>query len=190
MKKIYLVIIFLSSIVSGLIAQTHNFRNSNWGDGVAAVKASETIKLISETATKLVYEHKLADSPTQVIYQFTLADKLMRTKYLVAPEYYNAIFYVRDYRIFLSEMTEKYGKPSKVSQKVLNKLNVNEEEWAAYLSFGEIVIETKWALAQSEIFLTLSKVGNFPIIQIDYISKNLIISDIEERKKALETELE
>jgi hypothetical protein len=172
-----------------LLAQPYDFRKSNWGANVAAVKATESTEVSSKESTRIIYEGQLADMSAKVVYTFTKSDKLMRGKYFVTPDYFNVVYYIRDYRMMLEILTKKYGTPASVSPKVLDNRKVNEDEWAAYLSAGELLVEAKWATPKTEIILTLSKVSTFPAIQIDYISIEFSKLDREEKLKLLNTEL-
>lgn len=165
-------------------AQEFVFRKSKWGMGAAAVKATESNKILSETPRKIVYDCTLAENETKLIYNFSNTDKLTRTKYFITPDYINMIFYIRDFKSFEEMLTQKYGKPIVISPKAISKGAIPEEEWAAYLSAGELQVEVKWDLPTTEILLTLSKMGEKPAIQIDYISKQFHLQDLKERSTA------
>jgi hypothetical protein len=170
-------------------AQTADFRGSTWGDSEAKVKAVEKCHVISEEEGKLTYNCSLGDSEGKVVYNFTATDKLMRAQYFLTPDYFNMIFYIRDYRMYEEILTKKYGKPDMVMPKVISKQAITEDEWAAFLSAGELFVEAKWTKGKTEIRLTLSKTGAFPAIQIDYISLDLSRQDLQEKLVALERDL-
>ena len=190
MKRYQLIaslVLILSTI--SVEAQTFDFRKTRWGMNLSSVKSAESNKLLSESQRKLVYDCVLADNETKVIYVFSSSDKLTRAKYFVTPDYINMIFYIRDFKLFEGLMTQKYGKPLIVSPKAINKSSVPEEEWAAFLSAGELQVEVKWDLPTTEIMLTLSKIGEKPAIQIDYLSKELSKQDLKERAAAVLNDL-
>lgn len=167
--------------MSGVYAQGNDFRSVKWGMSAASVKAVEKSTLSSETARRLTYDCVLADNDTKLLYIFSPTDKLVRSKYFVTPDYINMIFYIRDFKMYEELLTQKYGKPTSVTPKAINKEAIKDDEWAAYLSAGELQVEVRWENAATEIVLTLSMVGEKPAIQIDYISKKLQEVDKKDR---------
>jgi len=188
MRKLYVAIV-LALVAQSAVAQSFDFRKTKWGMSSADVKKTESCKMISEAPRKIVYECSLAENETKLIYAFSVSDKLTRSKYFITPDYINMIFYIRDFKMYEELMTQKYGKPIVVSPKAINKGQIPEEEWAGYLSAGELQVEVKWDLPDTEIFMTLSKMGEKPAIQIDYISKTLYQQDKKDRASAALKEL-
>lgn len=188
MKK-FVTLLLAVIAVQTVVAQSFDFRKTKWGMSLADVKKIETCKIISEAPRKVVYECTLAENETKLIYAFSGTDKLTRSKYFITPDYINMIFYIRDFRMYEELMTQKYGKPTVISPKAINKGQIPEDEWAGYLSAGELQVEIKWDLPDTEIFMTLSKMGDKPAIQIDYISKQFFQQDKKERATAALKEL-
>ncbi|HWA33597.1 MAG TPA: hypothetical protein VG737_05685 [Cyclobacteriaceae bacterium] len=170
-------------------AQGGDFRGSNWGDSEAKVKVNEKCNMLSEEEGRLIYNCPLMDSEGKVVYTFTTNDKLMRAKYFLTPDYFNMIFYIRDFRMYEEILTKKYGRPDMVIPKVISKQAISEDEWATFLSAGELFVEAKWTKGKTEVRLTLSKTGPFPAIQIDYISLEMTKEDHQARLVALEKDL-
>jgi hypothetical protein len=190
------VVLVLILAVSTAIAQTASptsqggdFRGSNWGDNEAKVKANEKCNMMSEEDGRLIYNCPLIDSEGKVVYTFTMNDKLMAAKYFLTPDYFNMIFYIRDFRMYEEILTKKYGRPDVVIPKVISKQAISEDEWAAFLSAGELFVEAKWNKGKTEIRLTLSKTAPFPAIQIDYISTDLSKEDLQAKSVKLEKDL-
>ena len=183
-----LTTILLMTIGASTVAQ-HDFRNVKWGMSRASVKSTETCKLAQDEGQRIIYECPLADLKAKLMYTFTSSDKLMRTKYFLTPEYMNMNFFIRDYRMFQDLLTQKYGKAASTSVVTVNKATIAENEWAANLLAGNLRLETKWAMDKMEVFLTLSKLGDKPTIQIDYISKEYSEIDLKERKEKIVKEL-
>lgn len=185
--KIILTIGLLTVNISfnGLFAQSSDFRNLSWGASSSTVKETEKCNSVSEKDGRIIFDCPFAGSEAKIVYTFTTSDKLMRAKYFITPDYFNTIFYIRDYKLLLKLLEQKYGTPAQISPKVINKKSINEDEWASYLSAGELFAETKWVTDKTEIHLTLSKVGEYPAIQIDYISNEYNKIDLEEKAKSI-----
>lgn len=171
--------------INSLVAQDYDFRNTKWGNSSAAVKASEKSKLISEDQTNLVYNCSLANIKAKIVYIFTVDDKLIRSKYFLSPDYSNLNFYVRDYKMFQELLKEKYGESDSYSVKAIDKQSIREDEWPLYLSSGRLRVETVWSTDRTDILLTLSRIGDKPAIQIDYISKEVSKIDVKEKKELI-----
>ena len=179
-----LPIVFVLIVVAGhTSAQAPDFRNVRWGMSVEAVKAAETSKLSQDSPRKLVYDCTLADNETKLFYVFSASNKLARTKYFVTPDYINMIFYIRDFKLIQELMIKKYGKPVSISPRAISKSAIPEEEWAAFLAAGELQVEVVWSLPTMDVQLTLSKVGEKPAIQIDYMSREYYKQDLKERSE-------
>ena len=173
-------ILFLSTL--SIFAQ-NDFRNATWGMDAASVKNTETTKIISEDQFKVVYDCLLADIKGNIIYTFTTKGQLMRSKYLLTPNYFSMNNYIKDYKLFEELLTSKYGDVVKKSVvNTSNKSNITENDWSALLVSGQLRIENIWSTPKTTILLTLSKTGDKPTIQIDYISKEFNDKDMRERK--------
>ena len=173
-------ILFLSTL--SIFAQ-NDFRNATWGMDAASVKNTETTKIISEDQFKIVYDCLLADIKGNIIYTFTTKGQLMRSKYLLTPHYFSMNNYIKDYKLFEELLTSKYGDVVKKSVvNTSNKSNITENDWSALLVSGQLRIENIWSTPKTNILLTLSKTGDKPTIQIDYISKEFNDKDMRERK--------
>lgn len=173
-------ILFLSTL--SIFAQ-NDFRNATWGMDAASVKNTETTKIISEDQFKIVYDCLLADIKGNIIYTFTTKGQLMRSKYLLTPHYFSMNNYIKDYKLFEELLTAKYGDVVKKSVvNTSNKSNITENDWSALLVSGQLRIENIWSTPKTNILLTLSKTGDKPTIQIDYISKEFNDKDMRERK--------
>ncbi|MGB5363011.1 MAG: hypothetical protein WBN17_06885 [Aureibaculum sp.] len=173
-------ILFLSTL--SIFAQ-NDFRNATWGMDAASVKNTETTKIISEDQFKVVYDCLLADIKGNIIYTFTTKGQLMRSKYLLTPHYFSMNNYIKDYKLFEELLTAKYGDVVKKSVvNTSNKSNITENDWSALLVSGQLRIENIWSTPKTTILLTLSKTGDKPTIQIDYISKEFNDKDMRERK--------
>lgn len=173
-------ILFLSTL--SIFAQ-NDFRNATWGMDAASVKNTETTKIISEDQFKIVYDCLLADIKGNIIYTFTTKGQLMRSKYLLTPHYFSMNNYIKDYKLFEELLTAKYGDVVKKSVvNTSNKSNITENDWSALLVSGQLRIENIWSTPKTTILLTLSKTGDKPTIQIDYISKEFNDKDMRERK--------
>ncbi len=173
-------ILFLSTL--SIFAQ-NDFRNATWGMDAASVKNTETTKIISEDQFKVVYDCLLADIKGNIIYTFTTKGQLMRSKYLLTPHYFSMNNYIKDYKLFEELLTSKYGDVVKKSVvNTSNKSNITENDWSALLVSGQLRIENIWSTPKTTILLTLSKTGDKPTIQIDYISKEFNDKDMRERK--------
>lgn len=170
-------------------AQKFDFRNLSWGATITTVKETEKCNIVSEDANRIIYDCPLGGNNGKVVYTFTSSGKLMRAKYLVTPEYFNMVYYIRDYRLYLELLTAKYGNPSQVSPRVIAKQTIKEDEWAAYLSVGDLFVESQWTTPKTEIRLTLSKVGTHPAVQIDYISIEYDKLDMQEKMKQIAKDL-
>ena len=185
MKRITLRVasslVFLCFIATASIAQK-DFRNANWGMSMAQVKAAESSEFLQEDDTRISYACSFGEIQGQLKYFFSPSDKLLRTKYFLTPDYTNMVFYIQDYKVFQDLLTQKYGKASGSTLVSSNKQTLPEAEWPAYLLAGDLRMDTKWSNEKTEILLTISKLGDQPIIQIDYVSKEFREQDIEERK--------
>ena len=171
--------------VNTIVAQT-DFRKTTWGMNASAVKSNESSKLLTEDHTKIIYDCVLSDIKAKIIYTFTTSGHLMRSKYYISPEYININYYIRDFKMFTDLLTQKYGESSKKSIVTTSgKQSLTENEWAAYLSSGALSVEITWNTVKTDIILTLSKVGERPAIQIDYISKEYNNIDIKEKKEVI-----
>ncbi|MFH1319111.1 MAG: hypothetical protein ABII90_00450 [Bacteroidota bacterium] len=184
-KLTIIVGIVLMLIYTNTISAQTNFRNTSWGMDPSSVKAAETNKLKTETASSIIYDCSLAEIEGNLFYFFSTSNKLFRGKYYLTPNYTNINFYIRDYKMFEELLILKYGEPISKSIKAINKEFVTDAEWAIYLSKGNLRVERKWTANQTEIILTLSKTGDNPAIQIDYISKEFSILDNQEKKKII-----
>ena len=175
------VLLWMLMAAGTTAAQTNDFRSMTWGMSASAVKAAETCKIISEEVKHIICDCPLADDEAKVIYTFTSSDKLMRAKYLVTADYSNVLFFIRDYKMLQDLLTQKYGAAVAISPRAISSQSIKEEEWASFLSAGELFVEAKWMTAKTEILLTLSKSGAVPSIQIDYISKEFSKLDLQEK---------
>lgn len=176
--------ISLLLLTSGLMAQ-QGFRNSPWGSTRASVKGTETCSLVDESSSKLVYACELSDIKGRVFYVFSTSDKLIRAKYFLVPEHLNMNFFIQDYNMFKDLLTEKYGESTSFNVTSVNKQSMDESEWAAGLLTGGVRIESKWESESIQIFLTLSRVGEKPAIQIDYVSKQHTDNAVLDKKELL-----
>jgi len=152
----------------------------------SAVKSVESCKLSTENPSVLIYECSLAQIKGKIIYTFTSAGRLMRGKYFLAPEYVNINYYIRDFKLLQDLLIEKYGDANKkLTITSGSKLSISDDEWAAYLSSGTLRVEKKWSTDKTNITLTLSKVGDKPAIQIDYVSIQYDTLDIKDSKAVI-----
>lgn len=188
-NKICTVIFTLFLIGTGSINAQADFRNSNWGATSAQVKASESHKLISENLVRISYDCELADIKGKLVYSFTHSNKLLRTKYLLTPEYTNTNYYIRDYKMFEELLLQKYGKMQGQTASSLSGPVLKESDWPVQLASGNLRIETKWGNSKTNILLTLSNIGGNPVIQIDYMSKEINEMDLQEKKKKVIAQL-
>lgn len=184
-KKISLIVFVVSLFFTTCSFGQSDFRKASWGMNASAVKTTETAMLVTEDATRIIYQSNLAKIRGKVIYTFTTSDKLLRAKYLLKPDYTNNNFFIRDYKMFQDLLTEKYGKQLEQNVNKINNQSISEREWATNLNSNLFRIETKWANSKTEILLTLTKIGNQPTIQIDYISKELSALDLKEKKEKI-----
>lgn len=187
--KFFLVLAMIITNVS-LISAQNDFRKANWGMKPSEVKSGETSKISSEEQNKLIYECLLADIKGTIVYTFTVSGHLMRAKYYLTPDYINTNYYIRDFKMIQELLKQKYGEPSKkLVVSPTGKVSISEAEWAAYLSSGEMRVEYKWDILKTDITLTLSKIGEKPAIQIDYVSKEFNIVDIKAKKEIIMKDL-
>ena len=188
MKKLNCVVgfLFFVFIFSIGFSQT-DFRGVNWGVDALTVKKAEQSKLIQEDESRLIYNCQLSDIKGKLIYTFTNSGKLMRAKYFLTPDYLNVTFFLRDYRMFLELLIQKYGQPIVFPGN--DSSGYKEGEWAINLSEGEIRLETKWSLVKTDVLLTLSKMKDNYAVQIDYISRDFFDTDLNERKKQIVKDL-
>lgn len=179
---IFFGLLFSSTII---VAQT-DFREVTWGMDVPAVKSKEDSKPVAETKTRLEYDCSLADIKGSIFYNFTVTGQLMRGKYLLKPTYYNMNFYIQDFKMFEEILIQKYGKPSKKLVTVLaDKPNITENDWPLLLSNGLLRVELTWNTPKTTVMLVLTRVGEKPAIQVDYISMELKDIDIKEKEKII-----
>ncbi len=168
----------------------NDFRNVTWGMDANSVKKTETCKLSTMEQSRIVYECSLADIKGKIIYNFTSSGELVRSKYLLTPVHYSMNYFIKDFKLFDELLTQKYGesvKKSVVSTSI--KENVTENDWPALLASGQLRIEKTWSTPKTTILLTLSKTGEKPAIQIDYISKEYSDKDLKEKKALIIREL-
>lgn len=178
-----LAFIFLN--VNLVSAQT-DFKKASWGMKPSEVKSGETSKITYEDQTKLIYEGSLADIKGKTIYTFAVSGQLMRAKYILTPDYININYYIRDFKMIQELLTQKYGEANKISVATpINKQLITEDEWAAYLSSSNLRVEYKWTTTRTDITLILSKIGDSPAIQIDYVSKDINAVDIKGKKELI-----
>lgn len=163
----------------------HDFRGVDWGMNIQAVKTKEAAKLVTEEPTRLIYEGKLADIKGQVFYTFTQSKHLMRGKYYLTPDYKNLNFYIRDYNLIRDVLTKKYGEPVRSTISTFNRQTMAENEWPLHLASGNLRIENVYETPTTIILLTMSKVGDKPAIQVDYISKEFDKKDLEDKKSTI-----
>jgi hypothetical protein len=185
MKTLFTLILLTVSLISfsPFHAQAQqDFRSVAWGMNLSSVKGAEPCQLLHEETQKLVFACSLADINGKLYYMFTGSDRLLRSKYLLTPAYLNMNFFIRDYKMFQDVLTQKYGAPSATHVVTVNKAVITEVEWAANLLSGNARMETRWEIDNTIIVLTLSKMGDAPAIQIDYISKEFAAIDLTEKK--------
>lgn len=173
---------FVFCIFTISTAQNSDFRNHSWGASKESIQQSETGKLVLTEPDRLIYDISIGGSNVKVVYTFTSNGKLMRAKYLFAPNYFNSVYYIRDFKLYVETLTAKYGKPLGISPKVITKSSIKEDEWAAYLVAGELFVQSSWQTERTKILLTMSKVDTYPAIQIDYVSIAFDKEDLAEKK--------
>jgi hypothetical protein len=174
---------------SNVFSQEH-FRQVTWGMNVKTVMAQESQKLSIQEKNRLEYNCVLADIPGKIIYVFSKSGQLKRGKYYLTPQYYNMDYYIQDFKMFESMLTNKYGKVSK-RMVVTSSENqdITENDWPLLLLKGALRVELIWNSTDTVASLILSKGGMKPTIQIDYNSVEFGKVDLADKKTELMNEI-
>lgn len=118
--------------------------------------------LVFSEGTGLGYKEKLLGLDTTLFYMFH-NDKLWRAAYLLEEEHHNKNLYVNDYNKIVSQLKEKYGKPTKeetVWSKDLYRGDASNIGMA--YSIGDVTSFAEWKKDDLEIYTEISG-DNFKI---------------------------
>lgn len=155
MKKItlFLILALISFSASETYADDYDFRKTKWGMSQKEVLASETLKVISQTAEGITCQNKVLNKEVLICYQF-IQDKLYRTAYLLQEKYSD--HFIEVFKDFQDALISKYGKPSEDKLKWKNESA--KENYASYkraILTGNLTYYNIWETYNTEITLMM-----------------------------------
>jgi tetratricopeptide (TPR) repeat protein len=133
-----------------------DYRNTRWGMTKEQVKASETMKIVYEKESVILYHGELAGMETTVHYTFKEKMLLGCVQRFIG-NYIDDNNYILDYKKAKDALTHKYGPP--VTDEQLwsnNTYKDNPQDWGFAVRRGDLVFRSSWKFNYTEIGLGLN----------------------------------
>lgn len=152
----------------------NTFRNTTWGASRTAVKASEKLKLLDESASDaLTYEEKFLGYEGALVYLFH-EDKLASATNILLISHTNAADFFKDYDKVKSELNKSYGTAKSENLNWENEEFKNSpDKLGEALTKGHVVKTANWDDKNSDVTLLLAKIPEGITLQVIYTIKDL-----------------
>ena len=133
-----------------------DFRNTRWGMTKEQVKASETMKIVYEKESVILYHGEVAGVETTVYYTFK-KNMLLGCVQRFIEYHIDDNNYILDYKKAKDALTHKYGPPVTDEQLWSNDVyKDNPQDWGFAVRRGDLVFRSRWKFNYTEIGLGLN----------------------------------
>lgn len=149
-----------------------DFRDSNWGDTLAQVKAAEKQEDLYPNSDQLyAFSTQVAGKPCTVAFIFS-DNKLVMAKYVIKEDHTNRNDYIADYKDLVTLLTSKYGKPDYDSQTWKDDLYKDDvKHYGMAVSSGHLTYDAGWENPSTKLVTALHG-DNFKVEHlVQYTSK-------------------
>ena len=178
--------LLVMATMAPMMAAGDDFRGSDWGDSVAAVKAQAGEPAMSQDDT-LAYEVSISGLDAYLLYNF-IANKLVSAGYMFTETHSNDNAFITDYGKIGELLRQKYGAPAEDESTWLNDLYRDDASHYGFaISLGHLVKRSIWETETTTIAHALHG-DNYEITHaVLYSSKALAsVKEEQEKKKALD----